>query len=298
MGAFRYPSLQAYLSHGDSIGFSLSFDIRVRYDAHKCLYMSIYDHGKEHFLSDTADLCMCENAHMSKQNIQDELRDRQKAWIERIKQATGKSYTEIARESGCAASTVYRFMGGQSDHCLSAATEAKIKARFGDNPEKIDAAIPVPMSAIPVVGIVQAGLWQAEYARPFAMADEFVSVGPDPRYAGLQRSAFKVLGDSMNLLYPPGTTVIAVSFYDLGRGPKTGEKVIVVRKVDGYEEATIKEIEILADGRVALWPRSTNPEYSQALILPVNSFSDDFPDNGCHPEYRIVGLVTQSIKLE
>lgn len=265
---------------------------------HNGLCMSILYHSKEQFLSDTRITDMCENAYMAKQHIQDELRDRQRAWIERIKQATGKSYTEIARESGCAASTVYRFMGGQSDHCLSAATEAKIKARFGEHPSKINAAIPVPVSSIPVVGIVQAGLWQAEYARPFEMVDEFVSVGPDPRYSGLSRCAFKVLGDSMNLLYPPGTTVIAVSFYDLGRDPRSGEKVIVVRKVDGYEEATIKEIEILPDGRVALWPRSTNPEYSQALILPSGSFNNDFPDDGCHPEYRIVGLITQSIKLE
>lgn len=260
--------------------------------------MSILYHSKEHFLRDTKGMHICENAHMNDPHIQQTLRAKQKAWIDRIKNATGKSYTEIARESGCAASTVYRFMNGDSLYCLSAATEAKIRSKFGETPEKIDRIIPISISSIPVVGIVQAGLWQAEYARPFNSVDEFVSVGPDPRYPGIPRCAFKVIGDSMNLLYPSGTTVIVVSFFDLARTPKTGEKVIVVKSVDGYEEATIKEIEILNDGRVALWPRSTNPEYSQAIILPDYSSISDIPDDGCHKEYRIAGLVTQSIRLE
>lgn len=260
--------------------------------------MSILYHSKEHFLRDTVSSGMCENARMKNLYIQDELKSRQQAWIERIKEATGKSYTEIARESGCAASTVYRFMNGQSKHCLSAATEAKIRAKFGDNPEKIDAIVPSKVTAIPVVGIVQAGLWQADYVRPFDAVDEFVNVGPDPRFPGIKRCAFKVIGDSMNLLYPSGTTVIAVSFFDIARPPRTGEKVIVVRTVDGFEEATVKEIEIMHDGRVALWPRSNKPEFSQAVVLPSLHSASDMPDDGCHPEYRIAGLVTQSIRLE
>lgn len=260
--------------------------------------MSILSHRKEKFLRDTRLLPMCKNAHMTSPHIQEELRSRQRAWIDRIKNATGKSYTEIARESGCAASTVYRFMNGSSLHCLSASTEAKIRLKFGDSPEVIDTVTPTSIYNIPVVGIVQAGLWQADYARPFNAVDEFVSVGPDPRYPGIPRCAFKVIGDSMNLLYPSGTTVIVVSFYDLGRPPKSGEKVIIVKTVDGFEEATIKEIEILNDGRVALWPRSTNPEYSQAIILPSYEKLSEIPDDGCHNEYRIVGLVTQSIRLE
>lgn len=260
--------------------------------------MSILYHSKEHFLRDTTSLGMCENAYMKNPHIQDELRARQQEWIERIKNATGKSYTEIARESGCAASTVYRFMNGQSQHCLSAATEAKIRAKFGDNPIKPEIVVPTSVAAIPVVGIVQAGLWQADYVRPFDAVDEFVNVGPDPRFPGIKRCAFKVIGDSMNLLYPSGTTIIAVSFYDIARAPKTGEKVIVVRCVDGFEEATVKEIEIMKDGKVVLWPRSTNPEFSQAIVLPSLSYLSDTPDDGCHPEYRIVGLVTQSIRLE
>ncbi|MGY8604771.1 LexA family protein [Gluconobacter cerinus] len=260
--------------------------------------MSISSHSKEHFLSDTQLDPICENAHMANNRVQDELKAQQQAWINRIKDATGKSYTEIARESGCAASTVYRFMNGHSSHCLSAATEAKIREKFGDGSHSAANVLPVTPARVPVIGIVQAGLWQAEYARPYDSVDEFVIAGPDPRYPGIRRSAFKVIGDSMNLLYPSGTVIIVVSFYDIGRIPKTGEKVIVVKKVNGFEEATVKEIEILSDGRVVLWPRSSNPEHSQATIINPQNDIENFPDDGCHPDFRIVGLVTQSIRIE
>lgn len=102
----------------------------------------------------------------------------------------------------------------------------------------------------------------------------------------------------MDLLYPEGTLVIAAKPYDLGREPKTADKVIVVRTSNGQEEATLKEVEVKPTGQVVLWPRSTNPEHSQAIVLPSFEGAIELPDDGCHGEYRIVGIIIQSIRPE
>jgi len=228
------------------------------------------------------------------------VRERQRAWINQIREATGHAYARIARESGLAPSTLVRFMNDEeSVHSLSATTEGKILNKYGARPEQAHALERITnFIRVPVVGVVQAGLWQAHFMPDEYVPEDYVMAPVDPRYPEIQRVAFKVMGDSMDLLYPQGTIVLAVRFYDLARPPKTGEKVIVVRQTDGVEEATVKEIELLADGRVALWPRSSNPEHSMALIVPEMHSLLAFPDDGAHPEVRIEALVVQSIRLE
>lgn len=163
-------------------------------------------------------------------------------------------------------------------------------------PEAAPVLVPAQMGDVPVVGIVQAGHWAYSYASE--VPEEYLAVPPDHRYPSIQRSAFRVVGDSMDLLYPDGTVVIVVSPHDFGRGPKNGEKVIVVRTRDGMEEATLKEVELREDGRVVLWPRSSNPEFSQAIVLPDLQQLLEYADDGGHPPYRITGIVIQSIRPE
>ncbi|MBO1362087.1 LexA family transcriptional regulator [Acetobacter sacchari] len=232
---------------------------------------------------------------------EERLRDSQRAWIDEIVEKHGETYTSIARKAKLTPTTLTRFMNKEADanHNLSAKTEAKIRAVFSDVAIKRPELIRVSnLSHVPIVGVVQAGLWQSDFVLSEYTAAEFIEVTPDPRYPHFQRVAFRVQGDSMNLVYVPGTVVLAIRFYDLGRNPRTGEKVIAVRQSNGVEEATVKEIEIMPDGRVALWPRSTNPEYSQAIIVPDMSALAPFADDGGHPEVRIEALIVQSIRLE
>ncbi|BCZ75881.1 LexA family transcriptional regulator [Gluconobacter oxydans] len=149
---------------------------------------------------------------------------------------------------------------------------------------------------VPVIGYVQAGIFQHGFSQDYPT--EFVSVSPDHRYPSLPRVAFRVRGDSMDLLYPEGTIVLAVRISDLAREPKTGEKVVVIRQTNGDQEATIKQIEIKEDGKVVLWPRSSNPEFSAAIVLPSMADLVEMPDNGCRPEYWIEGVIIQSIRPE
>lgn len=240
---------------------------------------------------------ICENAHMPK-DVRT-LRSEQQSYIDEIKDRTGKSYSAIARAIGAAPSTIVRFMDDTaSSHSLSAKTMEKLKIVFDlpsvnvPNIEHLVYSEPVALA-----GSIQAGVWQDTGLFTPQAPPEYIMIAPDERYPGIRRWAFRVRGDSMDKIYPDGTIIIAVSFFDLCRQPKTGDKVIAIRKERGLEEATLKEIEILADGSVALWPRSTNPKFSQAIIIN-NSIDDNMPDDGCHSEYRIEGLVIQSIRRE
>lgn len=126
----------------------------------------------------------------------------------------------------------------------------------------------VPLDTILVRGEVQAGVWRT--AVEWDHSDWFpITVPADPRYAAHPRFALLIRGDSMNRLYPDGTIVVAVRFYDLNRSPVSGERVVTLRRMlqsDAYE-ATVKEYERDKQGRHLLWPRSTDPDFQAPLVL-------------------------------
>ena len=126
------------------------------------------------------------------------------------------------------------------------------------------------METIFVRGAVQAGVWTE--ALEWDPADWMeVSAPIDPRLpAGTERFGLLARGTSMNRLFPPGSIVICARYYDLPHGPKSGDKVVVLRrsaKLGGFE-ATVKEYELASDGRHILWPRSSDPAFQQPIIIP------------------------------
>ena len=156
----------------------------------------------------------------------------------------------------------------------------------------------VSTTRVPVRGVLQAGLWQSDFESYDVDRVEYVDIGVDHRFPGVERSAFRVRGDSMDRLYPEGTIVIVATYGDLGMSPADGDKVVVIRDVDGNQEATIKQLEI-RDGRTAaLWPRSSNPQHSAAIILPDLKALLDFAGDYTHHEYQIAGRVIQSLRPE
>ncbi|WP_169926429.1 LexA family protein [Gluconobacter albidus] len=232
-------------------------------------------------------------------SVNDSVRSSQQAYIRAIRDRTGKSFSDIARSVGVAPSTIVRFMNdGSASHSLSATTMARLEKEFGASGHQDVRLVPSnSCELVPMVGKIQAGVWQSGDMFSQEGYSEYISITPDDRYPGIKRWAFRVQGDSMDLLYPSGTIVIAISYCDIARPPKTGDKVIAIRQENGLEEATLKEIEIKDDGRVVLWPRSTNPEFSQAIVIPPSGVNP-FPDHGCNEEYRISGMVIQSIRRE
>ena len=95
--------------------------------------------------------------------------------------------------------------------------------------------------------------------------DKWVEDQEDSRFPGIERFALKVIGDSMDLVAPDGSTVICVKTIDIGRQPMSGEIVVVLHRTpDGVMEATLKEF-VEKDGEAYLWPRSSNPDFQQPL---------------------------------
>lgn len=82
------------------------------------------------------------------------------------------------------------------------------------------------------------------------------------------RFGLRVIGESMNEVYPHGTILDCVHCINSGDGTITnGQRVIVIRKRwHGEVEATVKEYRVTNEGRW-LVPRSTNPAFQQPIPL-------------------------------
>ena len=145
------------------------------------------------------------------------------------------------------------------------------------------------LSDLPIVGPIQAGAW--------LMIDETVQDEPiyfaavaDRRYPHARQWLREVRGDSMNARgIAPGDLAHIVDLVEAGININTGMIVEVTRSRDGgaLREITLKEVEVTPNG-VLLWPRSTNPRWTEPLTL------DD--RDGRDTEVQVTGLLLQAIK--
>ncbi|MFC5421976.1 LexA family protein [Bosea eneae] len=131
---------------------------------------------------------------------------------------------------------------------------------------------------VTTVGPVQAGA--------FIPIDEFDQSEPeifyepaDPEFPRARRTAFDVIGDSMNRLEPspilPGSKVIGVNYDDIGI-PLRDKMVVVVqqeRDAGHLREWSIKQIE-LQDEHIVFHPRSSNPRH-KPIVVPRDLRADD-----------------------
>jgi transcriptional regulator with XRE-family HTH domain len=105
-----------------------------------------------------------------------------------------------------------------------------------------------------------------------------------------RRFGLRVVGDSMNEVYPPGTVLECVQ-YEADELIPSGKRVIAVRhRGDGTMEATVKELVRDGDGVEWLVPRSTNPSFQ--------AFRGDQPDSPDITRVEIVAVVVGSYRPE
>lgn len=92
-----------------------------------------------------------------------------------------------------------------------------------------------------VKGAVQAGVFKEAWEVDPDEWEMFVGRADVP--APIQRRfGLRVVGDSMNLIYPPGTIIECVSYAGENVIP-SGKRVVAIReRVDGTVEATVKEL--------------------------------------------------------
>lgn len=137
-----------------------------------------------------------------------------------------------------------------------------------------------PVRYAEVVGEVQGGTFRLAVEYP--PEDRFMLPAiPSPGYDRVPLRYLRVVGDSVNLLYPDGTFVLVVSTADTD--VRSGDRVVVYSRQGELREATIKEIRVEPDGRIALWPRSTHPDHQEPIYLEAEE------QDGPEIAYVVVG---------
>lgn len=143
-------------------------------------------------------------------------------------------------------------------------------------------------SELTVGRAVQAGAWLEVNALDQREPERYPAA-PDPRYPRARQWLSPVLGDSMNALTKGGAPagilqgdlVHLVDAIDIDYRPTSGDVVCVERsRFSGRErEVTLKQIEVLPDGAIELWPRSTNPAFAHPVPYhpdePASAGADD-----------------------
>ena len=124
---------------------------------------------------------------------------------------------------------------------------------------------------IPVVGDVAAGRWLEVQSVEAGAVTEFLPMD----VAGYERAtlkALRVVGPSMNLVYPEGRYVVIADAWQAG--VRDGDFVVVERQRAGLVEVTLKELVVEDGGRIALWPRSNHPDFQAPIYLETSGEAD------------------------
>jgi len=102
---------------------------------------------------------------------------------------------------------------------------------------------PTQISYATVKGDLEAGIWREPTV--YVVDDEtLIPAVPHPDFAGLKQYAWRVCGNSMNLLVQPGAYVIGISFHDLAprRELRAGDVVVCERRDGDKVECTLKRV--------------------------------------------------------
>lgn len=201
----------------------------------------------------------------------------------------GWSAAKLAREAGVAPSTITRALDMSVKFIPSTRTMNRILAVIHDvDPSELlptdrpnIGAQPV-RRRIPIAGEIRAGAWIEIPDEPTETDWVYYD---DPEYRNVRVYALKVVGSSMDRIYPGGTTVIVADAIDTN--VFEGDVVVVRRKRGPAVETTLKEVMIDGPQRISLWPRSNDPLFQEPFR--IDRTTEDI-DEG--PE--IIGIVIAS----
>ncbi len=220
-------------------------------------------------------------------------------WLEKRLAELKKPKSGLADAMGLPPARITEMISG--DRQIRAA-EVPAMAAYLEWPEIVllstisgGAVSPTALGTVKVIGEVQAGVWREALEWP--EEDQYVApVAAEPSYAQFRQFGLRVRGPSMNEIYPDGSIAICVNLIELGRDPKPGQRVVVLRRsnagADIGFEATIKELRRDDAGDYWLWPRSTDPNFQTPWKLQHEYAHDDNED------IRIVSLVIGSYRPE
>lgn len=209
--------------------------------------------------------------------------------LRQIRKRAGLTQADIAERLGKSVPQISRWESGKDNIPSSRLTDlaraygAEIGAIFGSQGSLQEAG-----PRLFVKGEVAAGIFQEAWELPQDDWETYTGLVLDSPPGS--RFGLRVKGNSMNLLYPPGTILDCV-LYTGDKLVEDGKRVIVLRhRTDGRVEATVKELIRDQDGHEWLVPRSTDPKYK--------SIRADQPDADDVSSIEIVAVVVASIRAE
>lgn len=215
--------------------------------------------------------------------------------LKAAREASGHASAKEAAESmGCAVATYIQHENGTRG--LPAARAKRYAEFFRTTPEwllygrETKATVKAALGPqIPIQGEVAAGVFKEGVESQETEWETFTGaasvVAPES-----QRFGLKVVGDSMDLLYPEGSILECVRYW--GDHPiESGKRVIVERtRDDGGKEVTVKQHEVDKDGVVWLVPKSSNPAHQAPFR--VGQLEEGISD------VSIIAIVVASLRLE
>lgn len=176
----------------------------------------------------------------------------------------GLTQDKVAAQLGLSVGQVSKLERG--DSAVSVERLADFAALYRCDPADLIAEAPLA-GRIAVTGSLRSNVWRETSAATESRAIALPAEGP---FAAHQRSAWRLDDRSMNLIYPPGSILIAIAIEDLGRWLHDGERVIVVRRrTDGLVETAVREY-ILRPPWPWLVARSDDPAEHQQIAVPYS----------------------------
>lgn len=207
--------------------------------------------------------------------------------IATIRRRRGLTQGQLAERLKVEQPTVQRWESGAREPNMTKLGE--IADALGVEPGELFGAGFEPLGPrLFVKGVVAAGQWADAFELPEDEWQTFTG-RPDVTADIRHRFGLRLIGPSMNEVYPEGSIVECVSVF--GTAEITpGKRVVILRtRVDGRVEATVKELQEDSDGRLWAVPRSTNPAF-RAISLTE-------PEEGI-AETRIIAVVVASYRPE
>lgn len=144
------------------------------------------------------------------------------------------------------------------------------------------------LRSVPVTISLQAGNWAEQHQFDVEIQDT-IMVPDDPAYRSMNLYAGKIIGDSMNKVYPSGSIVVLSRLMHRPNEVIEGKRYHIRRTRGGQlVEETIKTLVKDGQGRLWMQPESDSPEFTAILL-----------DNGNEEEtIEIKGRVRFAVRKE
>lgn len=212
-------------------------------------------------------------------------------WFKKRMRELRVTQEDIARQLGRDRSIVSRILTGTQPMGLK---EARVFSQMLDVPlgevlrragqpvtDRFDVEQFVPVE---VVGTVQAGIWREAVERP---APDVMPIYVERPPGDGRLFAVDVRGDSMDLVFRQGETLVCQPIDSFPGELRSGLFVIVERRRHDIVETTVKELEITDTGWI-LWPKSSNPAHGRIDVAMHGDGADETS------EIRVTGVVLSS----